>query len=247
MSFRPTFRSVRRACVLLLLLLLLLPPVHDSGGQEEDVERGRRAWFVASSIPEQVENPIQVLAGSELHEVTLSRRMVGNPVRIPADGLIQVVRPLEGGEQDGEPAWQTIASARIPEGVNQALIFLVPAPQPGREDGRVFLTSVQDLAGFQGGDYLFLNLSPLNIAVQLGDERKQVAPGGSAVSRAPRLREPVNLPVSYHFQDRSAGEWRLISASTVVRLPTRREICIFSWDPRFERINYHGVTFPVSP
>lgn len=38
----------------------------------------------------------------------------------------------------------------------------------------------------------------------------------------------------------------LLRASPVVLLPTRREICIFSWDPRFGRIDYHGLTFPVS-
>ena len=37
----------------------------------------------------------------------------------------------------------------------------------------------------------------------------------------------------------------MISASTIVLYPKRREICIFSWDTRFNRIAYHGLTFPV--
>jgi hypothetical protein len=29
--------------------------------------------------------------------------------------------------------------------------------------------------------------------------------------------------------------------------PTRREICIFSWDPQYNRVDYHGITFAVAP
>lgn len=231
---------------LLAIACVLLLPVQSGTAQEEGTERGRRAWFVASSIPDQLENPIQVLAGGELHEVTLSRRMVGESVRIPRDGLLQVVRPVANPDDPKSPAYETLAAARVAEGVNQALVFLVPAPRP-LDDGRIFGASVQDLAGFRGGDYLFLNLSPVSVAIQFGDERKVVQPGRREISRGPRRSEPVNMPISYHFQDRTTGEWRLVSASTVVRMPTRREIAIFSWDPRFERISYHGVTFPVSP
>ena len=225
---------------------LLLPIAQGASGQEEQTERGRRAWFVASSIPEQVDNPMLVLAGGEVHEVTLSRRMVSNSVRIPRDGLIRVVRVIDNPEDPGEPAYQTLAAAQVAEGVSQALVILVPGAQQ-TEDGRVFRTSVQDLAGFQGGDYMFLNLSPMNVAIQMGDDRKAVQPGRREIFAGPRRNDPVNTPISYYYQDRAANQWRLISASTVVRMPTRREICIFSWDPRFERISYHGVTFPVSP
>jgi hypothetical protein len=39
----------------------------------------------------------------------------------------------------------------------------------------------------------------------------------------------------------------MLSASTIVLQSTRREICIFSWDVSLERVDYHGITFPVTP
>jgi hypothetical protein len=46
------------------------------------------------------------------------------------------------------------------------------------------------------------------------------------------------------FQSPSDAVW--LSASTVVLQSTRREICIFSWDAGLERVDYHGITFPVT-
>jgi len=104
---------------------------------------------------------------------------------------------------------------------------------------------VQDLASFKGGDYLFLNLTKLNVAVQMGSNRTTIKPGQTSISRAPDLNQAATTPVIYHFYHPERDRWLLITASTVARIPTRREICVFSWDNQFERLDYHGITFPV--
>jgi hypothetical protein len=53
------------------------------------------------------------------------------------------------------------------------------------------------------------------------------------------------VAVSYSYFHPEKNEWKVLSASTIVLYPTRREICIFSWDPRFKRMDYHGITLPV--
>lgn len=232
---------------LLLPLLIALAPLPARAAEDgkPDKPAGRRVWFVATSIPDGIDNPIQVMIGKDVTEVTLSKRMASNAVKIPADGLIRVVKPAPTPEAEDKPTFVTLAEARIPDSVTQALIILVPAPK--EEAPLVFRTKVQDLAAFTGGDTLYMNLTSVNVAVQVGEKKIPLKPGAVRIYDAPRLQKPVNTPISYHFFNPKQERWRLLSASTVVLRPTRREICIFSWDPRYKRLDYHGVTFPVTP
>jgi hypothetical protein len=54
------------------------------------------------------------------------------------------------------------------------------------------------------------------------------------------------VPIRYSYFHPVIKVWKMLSASTVVLRSTRREIWIFSWDPRFKRVDYHGITFPVT-
>lgn len=206
---------------------------------------GRLVWFAASSIPDGVENPIKVMTNDKITEVALSKRMASDPIKIPADGIISVVREVENPKDTSKPAYETLAKATIPKDTHKALIMLVPTGKAAG-DGLMFHAKVQDLAAFKGGDYLYLNLTKANVAVQMGSDKMTLKPGETSISKAPTLSEPVNTTISYHFYHPVREKWQLISASTVVRIPTRREICVFSWDTRYERLSYHGITFPVA-
>jgi hypothetical protein len=186
-----------------------------------------------------------MMSGGKITEVLLSKRSVSEPLKIPADGIIRMVREEENPAAPEEKVLKTVAQAQVPPSVAKALIILVPAPPS--ESGLLFRSKVQDLAGFKGGDTLYMNLSPRSIMVRLGDSKVDLKPGAIRVWEAPALSKSVNTPVSYHFFSEEKKQWQLISASTIVLRPTRREVCIFSWDPRFERLDYHGVTFPVTP
>jgi hypothetical protein len=80
----------------------------------------------------------------------------------------------------------------------------------------------------------------------MGPENLTLKPGETSISKASALTESVNTPISYHFFHPVKQQWLLISASTVVRMPSRREICVFTWDEQFQRISYKGITFPVT-
>ena len=81
-----------------------------------------------------------------------------------------------------------------------------------------------------------------------GNQNYLVAGKASVDFQTPeQMSKPENMPIMYQFHDPEAGKWKLITASTVVLRPTRREICIFSWDERYQRVDYHGITFPVTP
>lgn len=230
--------------LLSLALAAILPlPAQEAAEDPPDKPAGRLAWFAATGIPEDLENPVDVMSGKDLTQLTLARRNTSEPVKIPADGILRIVRRNPNPQDRSQPPFLTLAEARIPDNVAKALVILVPAPP---EDApKVFRTKVQSLADFKGGDTLYLNLTTLNVAVRLGDAKLTLKPGDVRVHSAPTLANAVNTPVSYHFFHPTDEQWKLLSASTVVLRPTRREICIFSWDPRFNRIDYLGITFPV--
>ena len=216
-----------------------------SDQEEAQNKRGRLAWFVSTHIPKELDNPVMVQAGKNLVKVTLSKRSPSLPVRIPQTGIVKLVKQVPNPEVPGESMLVTLAQARVPEDVRKAMIILVPVKKQA-DSQQVFHTSVKDLAGFRGGDAMYINLSKLEVAVRLGDRAIQIDPGEIKIHSGRGIAKPTNMPISYHYMQAERKKWKLISASTVVVRPTRREICIFSWDTRFNRLNYHGVTFPVT-
>ena len=124
-----------------------------------------------------------------------------------------------------------------------ALIILVPLAKP--EGDLLFQAKVQDLAAFKGGDRLFINLSDTNIGVKIGDDSVAVPARQANIYSSPKLTKPTNMPISYSFYHPEEKKWKLLSASTVVLRPTRREICIFNNGSRLGNIEKHKILFPV--
>jgi hypothetical protein len=135
----------------------------DSGEAAKKASAGRIAWFVAASIPENLENPVKVMTEGKITEMFLSTRQSSDPVKIPADNVISLVKEIEGPKDPSKPPYHILAKAAIPEQFQKVLIILVPTGKaPG--EGLAFHTKVQDLSGFKGGDYYFLNLTKANVA-----------------------------------------------------------------------------------
>ena len=216
----------------------------DAATGEPRPAKGRVAWLIYTSMPEGLENPVSVMTGTDILQLTLSKRSTSEPVKIPADGILRIVRKTENPENPAKPKYLTLAQANIPDGVDKALIILVPVAK--NPSGLLFQAKVQDLAAFTGGDYLYLNLTNMRVGVELGRTKIEIKPGETRIYDAPALAESTNVPVRYSFYHPAEQQWNVLSASTVVLRPTRREICIFSWDPGFGRVDYHGITFPVT-
>ena len=105
-------------CFIGLLLSGLLPLAaqSDSSGEKPD-DSGRSAWFASISIPDGLENPVTVMSGEKLTEVTLPRYMTSDPVKIPDDGIIRIVREVPDPEDPDKTNYLILAEARVPEGV----------------------------------------------------------------------------------------------------------------------------------
>jgi hypothetical protein len=213
------------------------------GGDKARAAKGRVAWFVQTSIPEGLENPVSVMSGKDIIQVSLSKRSPSEPLKIPSDGILRLVRKVENPADPTKPEYLTLAQAQIPDSVSKALIILLPVAENPK--GLVFQARVQDLASFRGGECLYINMTKLRVGVEVGKTSVEIKPGEVKISDGPTPSEPVNMPIRYSYFDPANEKWKMLSASTIVIYPTRREICIFSWDPRFDRMDYHGITFPV--
>lgn len=235
---------MRNVLVFLQLLLCAIVPLSAQEEEAPPKPKGRTAWFIYTELPEGVENPIKVMSGTDIIEVTLSKRSVSQPVKIPADGILRVVREEPDPKDASKIIHRILGQAMVGEGVSKAMIILMPLAKP--QGDLVFQAKVQDLAGFKGGDWLFMNLTTTDIGIEIGQQKISIKPGGLRIHNTPGLKEPTNTPISYNYMHPQKKEWKRLSASTVVLMPTRREICIFSVDARFGRIDYHGVTFPVT-
>lgn len=230
-------------CLCAALFLTFTAAAQEQPAAENQPARGRVAWFVCTAIPDGLENPVAFMSGKDLGQVTLSKRSPSEPVKIPEDRIVRLVRKIPNPEDPEKPKYLTLAQATVPEGVQKAIFILVPTAQKPGE--MVFNTKVQDLAKFKNGDWMYLNLTKLDVRVDMGKTVIPLKSGATALFDAAAYKEPTNLPIRYSFYRPEEQQWQMLSASTVVIYPTRREMCIFSWDEEFNRINYHGITLPL--
>lgn len=232
--------TMRRFPLFLTLLSVAILPL---SAQDNPRKPGRSAWFACTSLPDGFENPTKVLAGETITELEIPRFMASDAVKIPKDGILRLV------VEDPDPAdpekvqYRILAQAKVPESVREALIILMPLPEP--KDGLVFAAKVQNLAKFKGGDRLYINLSNEHVRVKLGNETVSLAPKQADLYEAPSLAKPTNMAVLYEFYHAARKEWLMISASTVVIRPTRRNILVFNGGTRPGQIKKHKILFPL--
>lgn len=229
----------------LLLAVFAAVPLHAQGNgmAEAPEDKGRLAWFVYTSMPEGLENPVSVMAGKDISQVLLSRLSPSAPVKVPADGILRIVRKIENPNDPDKPAYLTLAQAAVPETVRAAMVILIPAAK--KKDGLVFNAKVHDLAAMKGGDTMFLNMTGLRIGIELGKEKFIVTPGQGKIHNPLGNQKSASLPIRLSYFHPERGEWDMITASTVALYSTRRELCIFNWDSGFQRVDYESITLPM--
>lgn len=209
---------------------------------KERASRGRVASFVYTSLPKDFENPVNVMAGKEISQILLSKLSPSDSVKIPADGILRIVREVKNVEDPETPLYLTLAQAAIPESVRNAVVILMPVAKNPK--GLLFKTRVLDLAAYKGGDSMFLNMTNLKIGIELGKAKIGVAPGEITTHNPLGTAKAVTLPIRLSYFHPERKEWAMITASTVALYSTRRELCIFNWDDRFNRVDFESITLP---
>lgn len=138
------------------------------------------------------------------------------------------------------------AVARVPDGVRDAIVMLLPEGTPGRFRAMVFDAS---LATFRAGDHQFLNLSPDPVGIDLGGEKLSLEPGKTGTIRKAAADGAVRLPLQM-FQ-RSGDEWERFSATRVTLDPRIRSLVVIYPDPAEARLRarvvHDRVDSPTDP
>ncbi|MFK7911077.1 MAG: hypothetical protein AB8F34_10835 [Akkermansiaceae bacterium] len=217
----------------------------ENGRGEPPQRKGRMAWFVYTNMPKGLENPVSVMSGKDISQVLLSKLSPSGPVKIPADGILRIVRRIENPKDPKKPTYLTLAEAIVPEKVSAAMIILMPVAKNSK--GLVFKAKVQDLAAMKGGDTMFLNMTHLKIGIELGREKLVVIPGQGKIHNPLGTKKTVSLPIRLSYFHPKSRKWDVITASTVALYSTRRELCIFNWDNDFQRVDFESITFPLMP
>jgi len=207
--------------------------------------KSKVARFVYTSLPEGVANPITILHGDELVKVHLSLRSPSEPIKIPADGIIRIVTEQPNPDDPTQTKIVTIGLAKVEDTVSDFLVILVPALH--KKNGILLETKIVDFAKFKGGNNLFLNMTAKKIAVDIDKKSLEIDPSEHKIYDVPTTPNPKSVQIRFRFLDLETRKWQIITGSTIVMYPTRREMCIFGWDTEFDRINYRGITIPVDP
>ncbi len=232
----------------ILCLVFNCNPSLAQESSNDSTGKTRLAWFIQTSIPEEVENPVKILTGGEIQMLTLYESVASQPVPVPEDGIISIVReePNPVPNAKDKVIYITLAKAVIPKGLGRALVIMTPAKKPSK-DGMLFLTKVQALDRFKGGDFMYINLSNSRIGVEIGSQKKSIAPGSLEILSVATTKSAESIPYRYSYFQNEKQRWMPLNASMTIASTMQREIFIFGASQETGRIRCKGITFPIEP
>lgn len=217
------------------LLAVLLISTAISPAQPEQVRIP--ACFYAFDYATGHETVFCMTNAGEESEIILSRANIVGPIHtVMTDGVIQL---HAHGEPDanGEPTRIPVASARVPNGIDRALIVLLPnapdAPTPYRA-----IAFDHNHRAFPLGTYRILNLSAFPVRGAIGSQRVAVQPGQKA-DLALRGQPGSVVPVRFEYFENES--WALLTETrSAVREDRRWLLCLYR-DPANGRFNMRSI------
>ena len=233
------------ACLGLCLFASASAQEQPDQNADEDEIKGRKAWFVQTSIPDDVDNPIKVLDKNKVRLVSLYNRVASSPVPVPEDGDLRIVREVPDPEDATKMKYITLAQAVIPDGMNDALVILSPVRER-KDDGLVFMTKVVSLQEFKGGDFMYINLTSAQVGVEIDKVKILLKPGNMKIQQVGNKDKPVSVPYRYSYYHPDKDKWMPLNASMTIATNTRRQLFIFSVNEHTGRVRCKGVTFAVN-
>jgi hypothetical protein len=228
---------------LVALFSIISVAAQDPAPEENSKTKSRNARFICSKLPDKLENPVKVQFGKEVVPLLLSTVNMSQAVKIPEDGIIRIVREVPNPEDPTKPQYVTLAQAAVSEDAQQALVVLIPMAEP--KGGLVFHSKVTDITNIKGGNTMFINLTNLKVGIELDKQAIGIGAGETKLHNPLGTKPKASLPVSFQFYDPEKKKWELITQSTMAFYSTRREICFFTWNEQYKRIEFSGVTFPA--
>jgi hypothetical protein len=180
---------------------------------------------------------VEVMTGAEaFEEIQLSKANIVGPVDVVvAAGSLRIHdKPLT---VEGKITHPVISTARLPQGVQRALVILFPASKGDKEPYRSIVLN-HDLKDFPLGVYRMINVSPHPIRGAIARNFIEAKPGG--IANLVLSGEPgTTAPVRFEFFDQ--GRWNLLTETRcAIRMDRRWLTCIYQ-DPATGRMNIRSI------
>jgi hypothetical protein len=176
---------------------------------------------------------VQVKRGaSELAEVKLSTANIVDAGKVETEeGSIR----LYGFPEESTKA-PAVASAKLGE-LREPLMILVPTEVGADFAYRSHLVE-RDPAKFPLGSCVFVNLTPHPVRINLGEEKREIAPGADLlVKPAVAAGEVISVTVECQI----GGHWQAVSSSRWAQRVDRRSLVTLHLSPRTGRVQMKSI------
>lgn len=210
---------------------------------ETRVPTFRKAKFVCTAQVQELKNPVRVATTQESTVISVSKRVLSEPVKLPEDGQLRLLALGKNPENPDDQNDRVLVQTVVPLGVKEPLIIL--SPIVGKTDAppvSELKATVQDLSPLAPGDWIFINVSTKSVGIVLDEEKSSIKPGDSHIHKTRFSPSGSAKQAEYQIFSIDEEKWALLASSTVMLNPSRMEMCIFSDDPNSARVTYHGIT-----
>lgn len=225
-----------------LLSLCLSPSTSSAQEQEKKAKRGVR--FVCTAFAPGIPNTLWMAQGDNLVEVPLNTRKPGDYYPISNTGTVILGKRTDDPEKPILP----LAIGSPPNQGKNFIGLLIPMPNSKKTQklGTRYHIHFIDEGKFRFGHCYFLNLTQKPILVNIDKKRITLRKGENKIFEPGNLAQPRNVAVSIYCKFSpirlQKENWRLITASTWRMRSTRKEFCIFYWDPAHNRPAIKALT-----
>lgn len=135
-------------------------------------------------------------------------------------------------DENGETTFQVYGRARLIDAAKQIVLLFRKGPE--NSDGFAILTIDGDLSNFEGGSYLFVNASKVNVAGKIGGKEFGLDPG----------QRTLLLPEATHpgggcqatFAYKKEDEWKVFKDTRWTTSKRYRSLVFFHQDPESGRL-----------
>jgi hypothetical protein len=217
-------------------LLLLIAGYFLSSLPSTAQEEGKVALqFLA--FPKQLRpQPVELVVGeNKTIEIQTPGNELSPTYEMPRTGTIEVGKTVEN--EAGEKVFQLYGRSKMISASNQIVLLLRKGEK--NSDGFVILPIDGELSEFNGGSYIFINASKINIAGKIGDKRFSLGPGKREMVQ-PNASHPggaCQVTLAYQREDK----WKVFKDTRWTANKRYRSLIFFHQDPVSQRLSVSPI------
>jgi hypothetical protein len=216
-------------------ILAVIPHLAAVLGAAEPLPQVVASFYAFGYVPGH--EKVQIMTGADTYqEVQLSTANIAGPVKaVAVNGAVRICdKPVTA---EGKITHPPLATAKLPTGIQRALVILFPAAKDSKEPYRCLVLN-HDLKDFPLGVYRMINISPHPIRGAIARDYVEAKPGGVA-NLEPAGEPGAVVPVRFEFFDQD--RWNLLTETRCAIRKDRRWLTCVYQDPVTGRMNIRSI------